>query len=115
HVLGLSVPVPRLGTWISGACTALIVVTTTLAYTFDGTSIVLMMLLMRGGVLVIAPLVDAVSRRRVRAYSWVALAFSLAAVLTAFAPSADAVVIGAAAAIDAAIYLAAYFARLRLM
>src|SRR5690606_2403077 len=35
RLLGLTLPVPRLATWISGACTALIVVTTTLAYTFD--------------------------------------------------------------------------------
>ncbi|MDQ3031192.1 MAG: hypothetical protein M3Y87_02155 [Myxococcota bacterium] len=115
RVLGASVPMPGLATWISGACTALIVITTTLAYTFDGTSIVTMMLLMRGGVLVLAPLVDAASRRRVRWYSWVALAISLGAVAAAVAPSGAELAVAGAAALDAGIYLAAYFGRLRLM
>lgn len=115
RVAGVSLPFPRAVTWISGACTALIVVTTTLAYTFDGTSIVTMMLLMRGGVLVIAPVVDAVSRRHVRWFSWVALVISFGAVVAAVAPSSGAITIGAAAGLDAAIYLAAYFARLRAM
>jgi hypothetical protein len=112
---GIEVPFPRASTWVSGACTALIVVTTTLAYTFDGTSIVAMMLLMRGGVLVIAPMVDAVSGRRVRWFSWVALVISLCAFAAALAPSAGSIAIGLWAGLDAGIYLAAYFARLRLM
>lgn len=68
---------------ISGTGTALIIACTTLAYTFRGVSIVLALLLMRGGVLVLAPLVDAAFGRRVRWFSWVALALSLLAVFIA--------------------------------
>jgi len=52
ELFGRSVPGPRRLTLLSGACTSMVVVTTTLAYTFDGVSIVFAMLLMRGGVLV---------------------------------------------------------------
>ena len=43
-----------------------------------------MMLLMRGGLLVMAPLVDALSGRRVRWFSWVAFLLSLGALFVAF-------------------------------
>ncbi len=68
---------------ISGVGTAVIIVTTTLAYTFDGVSIVLALLLMRGGVLVLAPLVDVAFGRNVRWFSWTALVLCLAAVAIA--------------------------------
>ena len=58
---GLSLPAPSRWTALSGACTAVILVTATLAYTFEGVSIVFAMLLMRGGVLAIAPVVDLLS------------------------------------------------------
>ncbi|MCC7073871.1 MAG: hypothetical protein IT383_21365, partial [Deltaproteobacteria bacterium] len=108
------VPVPRLRTLVSGTCTAAIVVTTTLAYTFDGISIVFAMLLMRGGVLVIAPVVDAVSRRRVQWTSWLALGLSLAALLVVFAEKGG-FTLSSAATLDIGLYLAAYFVRLRIM
>ncbi len=110
----LAVPVPRLRTLVSGTCTAAIVVTTTLAYTFDGISIVFAMLLMRGGVLVIAPVVDAVARRRVQWTSWTALGLSLVALVVVFAEKGG-FALSAAAALDIGIYLAAYFVRLRIM
>ncbi|MBI1946209.1 MAG: hypothetical protein HYS27_10955 [Deltaproteobacteria bacterium] len=109
-----SVPVPRPRLLVSGACTATIVVTTTLAYTFDGISIVFAMLLMRGGVLVIAPIVDAISRRRVQWTSWTALALSLVALIVVFAEKGGFVLSGAAA-LDIGLYLASYFVRLRIM
>jgi drug/metabolite transporter (DMT)-like permease len=109
-----TLPSPRLRTLLSGTCTACIVVTTTLAYTFEGISIVFAMLLMRGGVLVIAPMVDALSRRKVKWYSWVALVLSLAALLVAFAEkSGYALTFGAG--LDIGIYLLSYFVRLRIM
>jgi len=40
-----------------------------------------MLLLMRAGVLIVSPIVDRVRRRRVCRYSWIALAFSLVAVI----------------------------------
>lgn len=113
-VLGVRVPWPGRWTFLSGLCTAAIIGTTTLAYTFTGTSIVFMMLLMRGGVLVLAPIVDASSGRRVRWPSWVALGLSLGAlaVATGFRmPLAMTI----AAMVDVAVYLLGYFIRLRFM
>ncbi len=43
---------------LSGLGTAIIIGTTTLAFTFTGVSILFALLLMRGGVLIIAPTVD---------------------------------------------------------
>jgi hypothetical protein len=113
-MLGVRVPFPNLWTFLSGLCSAAIIATTTLAYTFSGTSIVFMMLLMRGGVLILAPLVDVLSRRRVAWPSWVALGLSLSAVAVATAPGVDARVT-AAALVDLGVYLLGYFIRLRFM
>jgi len=114
QLFGVSVPVPGKWTLAAGVCTAAIIGTTTMAYTFAGTSIVLMMLFMRGGVLVLAPIVDAISRRHVRWFSWTALALSLVAVLV---PTVEggAMVLTFAAAFDVALYLFGYFVRLRAM
>ncbi|MBI4911666.1 MAG: hypothetical protein HY823_02915 [Acidobacteria bacterium] len=114
RVLGVGVHLPGPWTFLSGACTAAIIMTTTLAYTFQGVSIVFMMLLMRGGVLVIAPLVDAFAGRRVRWFSWTALGLALAALLAAFAERMS-FRISPGAALDVGAYLLAYFVRLRFM
>ena len=58
RVLGLAVPVVRARMLISGVATAVIIGTTTLNYTFVGISILFALLLMRGGVLILAPVVD---------------------------------------------------------
>lgn len=113
-IAGVSVPGPNVWTFLSGLCTALIVVTTTLAYTFEGVSIVFVMLLMRGGVLVLAPVVDALTGRHVRWFSWVGLALSAAALLTGVIGN-DRYVVTIACGIDIALYLTAYFVRLRFM
>ncbi|HJK93273.1 MAG TPA: hypothetical protein RMH85_16535 [Polyangiaceae bacterium LLY-WYZ-15_(1-7)] len=110
----VSLPWPRAGTFLSGLCTAAIVGTTTLAYTFDGISIVFMMLLMRGGVLVIAPVVDVLVGRKVRWFSAVALALSLGALIVAFAEEGS-FAITLVAAVDVAVYLTSYFLRFRFM
>lgn len=114
RVGSVSLPVPTRWTFASGLCTATIVATTTLAYTFEGVSIVFVMLLMRGGLLVIAPVVDAVARRRVRWFSWAGLALSLSALLVAFSET-DSYAISLVCVIDIVAYLAAYFVRLRFM
>ncbi|MCO4763930.1 MAG: hypothetical protein KC502_20620 [Myxococcales bacterium] len=113
-IFGRSVPTPTVATAVSGACTAVIIATTTLAYTFEGISIVFAMLLMRGGVLVIAPIIDALSHREVRWFSWVALALSLSALVVAFADKGG-YALSFIAGIDIAAYLLGYFLRLRLM
>ncbi len=113
-VFGISLPSPTLPTLLSGLATAAIIATTTLSYTFTGTSILLMMLLMRGGVLVIAPIVDLASKRKVRPRAWLALALSLAALLVALGDG-DNYVLTLPAVADVVVYLAGYFIRLRLM
>ncbi|MCB9549602.1 MAG: hypothetical protein H6706_27675 [Myxococcales bacterium] len=109
-----SIPFPGRWTFLSGLCTAGIIATTTLAYTFEGVSIVFMMLLMRGGLLVLAPIVDKVTGRRVRWFSWAALAMSMGALLVAFSSDAGFAVTATALA-DVFIYLLSYFVRLRFM
>jgi hypothetical protein len=113
QILGLSLPCPSLWTFLSGLCTATIILTTTLAYTFSGVSIVLMMLLLRGGVLVIAPIVDALSHRHVRWFSWIALVLSMGSVLVGFTGGDTRIT--AAAALNVAAYIGSYFVRLRFM
>src|SRR5262249_42296654 len=83
RVAGLSVPLPRLSTFLSGLATAAIIATTTLNYTFGGISILLALLLMRGGVLILAPIVDVAFRRQIAWESWAALGLSFAAIFVA--------------------------------
>lgn len=70
----LRIPFADRWTLASGVCTALILVTVPLSYTFQNVSIPFMQLLMRGDILIIAPVVDLMSRRRVHWWSWAALA-----------------------------------------
>ncbi|MEK6608324.1 MAG: hypothetical protein AABZ30_11730 [Myxococcota bacterium] len=113
-ILGARVPCPGRWTFLSGVCTAGIIGTTTLAYTFEGASIVFMMLLMRGGVLVLAPMVDVITGRRVRWFSWAGFALSFGSLLVAFSKKGG-LAITVIAACDVALYLACYFVRLRFM
>lgn len=108
-------PRPTRWTALSGLCGATILTTTTLAYTFEGVSIVFMMLLMRGGVLIMAPLVDAISRRTVRLESWVALGLTMLSLLVAMVGRVDGARISVVAAVNVAAYLGAYFVRLQFM
>lgn len=106
-LLGWSIPRPRWITFISGLCTAGVIVTTTLAYTFEGISIVFAMLLMRGGTLVIAPIVDLLAVKRKRKIywpSWVAALLSLAALFVTFSSKS-----GTALTLIAIINIACYW------
>lgn len=111
---GVRLPVPRRATFLSGVCMATIIGTTTLAFTFDGVSIILVLVLLRGGVLIIAPVVDAISQRRVRWFSWAAMLTSLAAVLVILG-DASSYKLTLAAVVDVWAYLAAYFFKFRIM
>ncbi|HXM36119.1 MAG TPA: hypothetical protein VN920_13085, partial [Pyrinomonadaceae bacterium] len=91
-----------------------IIGTTTLAFTFGGLSIVLVLVLLRGGVLVIAPLVDTILSRRVRWFSWAAMLTSLLAVLVVLADAGNEK-LSLAAIVDIAAYLTAYFFKLQFM
>ena len=119
----ISLPRPRIWTLLSGICTGFVVVTTTLAYTIDGVSIVFAMLLMRGGMLIMSPIVDTIFKRHVRWFSWAALACSVASLLVSnFWPYAfegatfgEKALINTMLAIDLVVYLASYFFRLSFM
>jgi hypothetical protein len=107
---------PTRYTLLSGICTAGVIATTTLAYTFEGISIVFMMLLMRGGVLILAPLVDKLTGRSVKWFSVVGLVLSVNALLVAFLEEKDAGFrLTWIALVDVALYLGAYYVRLRFM
>lgn len=121
RVLGMWLPRPRLVTFLSGIATATIVLTTTLAYTFDGLSVLFAMLLMRGGVLVLGPIIDQVTSKTtgrgassIPWWSWAGSGLALVALVIAFAEDGG-VDLVPAAAIDIALYLTAYFFRLRWM
>ena len=114
EILGRDIPHPGRWTFFSGLCTAAIIVTTTLAYSFSGVSIVFMMLIMRGGLLILAPVVDALSGRSTRWFSWAGLLLSLGALLVAFSDK-EGYELTVVSAVDVTVYLASYFVRLRLM
>src|SRR5690242_5456428 len=111
---GVQVPFPRRLTFFSGVCLATIMGTTTLAFTFGGLSIVLVLVLLRGGILTIGPMVDSIVGRRVRWFSWAAMLISLAAVMIALA-DATTYKLTLAAVIDIVAHLAAYFFKLQIM
>jgi protein-tyrosine-phosphatase len=111
---GVRVPFPRRLTFLSGVCLATIMGTTTLAFTFGGLGIVLVLVLLRAGTLIIAPVVDQIVGRRVRWFSWAAMLTSLAAVLIALSDAAS-YTLTIAAVIDIGAYLAAYFFKLQFM
>lgn len=113
-VFGKMMPFPGRWTFMSGCMTATIIVTTTLAYTFNGVSIVFVMLLMRGGVLILGPLVDRITGRHVRWFSAVGMFLSLGALVVAFSERGG-YTITLICAIDILAYLTAYFIRLRFM
>jgi protein-tyrosine-phosphatase len=99
---------------LAGLFMSVIVATTILNFTFVGVSILLMLLMMRAGTLSLAPLVDLARGRRVRAYSWVALGLSLAAIAVALA-AVDAYVLTLGAVLSLAGYLIGYTARFQIM
>jgi hypothetical protein len=80
-VAGRRIPVPTKYTLLSGLGTAMVLFTVPLSFTFEGVSIPFIQLLMRGDILVIAPLVDLAFGRRVRWWSWTALVMVLVALI----------------------------------
>jgi protein-tyrosine-phosphatase len=114
RILGYNAPFPRIDTLLSGIGFAAIITTTTLAYSFAGISIVLALVLMRAGVLTIAPVVDVIARREVHPYSWIALVLSFLAIGVALSQVGKYELTIAAAA-NLALYLCGYFIRLNMM
>lgn len=113
-LFGVSFPRPTRVTTMTGLATATVVITTTLAYTFEGVSIPFIMVLMRGGVLLLAPFIDLLAHRPVRWFSWVALALSLAGLVDALARRGEGG-LPWLCVLDVVLYLMGYFVRLRVM
>lgn len=113
-ILGLNIPCPNRWTFLSGISFAVIIATTTLAYTFSGMSIVFALLLMRSGVLILAPIVDTTFDRRVRWFSWAALLLSFAA-LAVVSAEVGGYTLSVAAALNLGAYLTSYTFRLQFM
>lgn len=103
--------VPSRAMIISGFGTSLIIATTTLAYAFHNISVLFALLLLRGGMLIIAPITDLLGRRRVRWFSSVALIISLIAVLLGIVATTNHR-LTIAAIINLAVYLLGYQIRL---
>ncbi len=113
-VFGINMPHPTKWTFLSGVSTALIIGTTTLAYTFEGLSIVFAMVLMRGGVLIIAPIIDHITNRKVRWFSYAGMVFALFALLVSLFDTKG-YHVPFLAGIVIATYLASYFIRFQFM
>jgi hypothetical protein len=114
RILGMNVLYPRRQTFISGFSFGVIIITTTLAYSFSGISIVLALVLMRAGVLTMSPLVDRIFHRRVRWFSWAGLVLSLIALGISFT-GVQGYQLSLAALLNLVAYLGGYALRLPCM
>jgi protein-tyrosine-phosphatase len=114
RVLGAGLPWTGRETLAAAFWHALIIGTTTLNYSFAGVSILFMLLLMRGGVLILSPVIDTVRGRAVRRSSWIALGLCLAAVAVALA-DVDHYDLSLAAALSLGAYLIGYVGRFSIM
>ncbi|NGO15084.1 hypothetical protein G5C60_47750 [Streptomyces sp. HC44] len=108
------VRMPGRETLLAGFFTSLIIATTTLNFTFVGVSILLVMLLMRGGVLILSPLVDSARKRKVSGSAWAGLAFSLMAVSVALG-DVGSYHLTLATVLSVLVYLAGYVGRFEIM
>lgn len=111
---GLRVPIPTRYTLLSGLGTALILFTVPLSFTFKGVSIPFIQLLMRGDILIIAPLVDLIFRRKVRWWSWTALVMVAAAVAFVIGKRGE-LGLPPLAIVTVILYTLGYFTRLAVM
>jgi hypothetical protein len=114
RVFGVSIPLADRWTALSGLCTAVILFSVPLSYTFTNVSIPFIQLLMRGDLLLIAPVVDLVAGRRVRWWSWTALALVAFAMLIGF-HARGSLGLPPLALFTVLVYTIAYFCRLWVM
>ena len=108
------VPVPTRLTLLSGLGTALVLFTVPLSLTFQGVSIPFIQLIMRGDILIIAPIVDLLFGRRVRWWSWAALAM-VALALAITLSDRGGLNLPPLALLTVVLYTAGYFIRLFVM
>jgi len=115
----LKIPFPKIRWYIylSGLCTLLQIATALWAYAFTGISLVFVILLMKGGTLIMSPLIDLMIKKRKRTIYWpslVAACLSLLALIVSFAEKAD-TAITVICLVDIFLYLCAYFFKLTIM
>ncbi|MCC7461230.1 MAG: hypothetical protein IT480_02075 [Gammaproteobacteria bacterium] len=108
------VPVPTRYTFLSAIGTALVLFTVPLSFTFRDVSIPFMQLLMRGDILLVAPLVDLVFGRRVRWWSWAALVMVAVAIMVVVRQRGG-FALPPLAVLTVLLYVAGYFIRLAVM
>ncbi len=114
QLAGRRIPVPTRYTLLSGIGTSFVLFTVPLSFTIRDVSIPFIQLLMRGDILVIAPLVDTMFGRKVRWWSWMALAMVLLAlVITLF--DRGGLKLPPLAILTVALYTLGYFMRLWVM
>jgi hypothetical protein len=113
-IAGRRIPVPTKYTLMSGFGTALVLFTVPLSFTFEGVSIPFIQLLMRGDILIIAPLVDMMFGRKVRWWSWTALAMVLAALVITLTDRGG-LYLPPLAILTVILYTVGYFVRLAVM
>jgi len=114
RLFGYNVPLPSPWAACSGIAFSIIIVTTTLAYTFQGVSIIFALLLMRGGVLIMSPLIDRFFSRPVNWYSWLGFGFSILTLAISIILLPDYTVTGLVL-LNLCAYLLAYMIRLQFM
>lgn len=107
-------PVPTRWTLLSGIGTSFVLFTVPLSFTFEGVSIPFIQLIMRGDILLIAPLVDIVFGRRVRWWSWVALGMVLVALVITLTDRGG-LKLPPLAILTVVLYTIGYFMRLAVM
>lgn len=113
-IAGRRIPVPTRYTLLSGIGTALVLFTVPLSFTFVGVSIPFIQLLMRGDILIIAPIVDMMFGRKVRWWSWTALVMVLIA-LTITLADRGGLDLPPLAILTVILYTIGYFIRLAVM
>lgn len=99
---------------LCGAATGVIILTTIVGYGLPGTSMLLMAVLMRAGVLTMAPILDIIRGNQIRPQSRLALALTFSAVLAAVWGRATAE-ITPVALLTVGLYLGGYAVRLHVM
>jgi hypothetical protein len=111
---GARVPIPTRYTLLSGFGTALVLFTVPLSFTIPDVSIPFIQLLMRGDILIIAPLVDLMFGRRVRWWSWAALVMVLGALVLTLGDRGG-LKLPPIAILTVVLYTIGYFIRLAVM
>lgn len=114
HLGGARVPIPTRYTLLSGFGTALVLFTVPLSFTIPDVSIPFIQLLMRGDILLIAPIVDLIFRRKVRWWSWAALAMVLVALMITLGDRGG-LKLPPIAIVTVVLYTIGYFVRLAVM